>query len=63
MSSVYRFTLENDYGELDQFSAGSHQVLDKLVAVQIDLDPLCRSSGQDAENDEIANACKVRLFP
>jgi hypothetical protein len=40
-------------------SARLAQLLDKLVAVQIDLDPICRSSGQDAERDEIANACKV----
>jgi hypothetical protein len=35
------------------------EVLDKLVAVQLDLDPISRSSGQGAESDKIANACKV----
>ena len=39
------------------------EVLDKLVAVQLDLDPISRSSGQGAESDKIANACKVLHSP
>ena len=35
------------------------EVLDKLVAVQLDLDPISRSGGQGAESDKITNACKV----
>jgi hypothetical protein len=35
------------------------EVLDKLVAIQLDLDPIARSGGQSPESDKIANACKV----
>ena len=34
-------------------------LLDKLVAVQLDLDPISRSGGRGAESDKIANASKV----
>ena len=40
-------------------SARLAEVLDKLVAVQLDLDPIVRSGGQGAESDKIANASKV----
>ena len=35
------------------------EVLDKLVAIQLDLDPISRSSGPGAESDKIANAWEV----
>jgi hypothetical protein len=34
-------------------------LLDKLVAVQLDLGPISRSGGRGAESDKIANASKV----